>query len=145
MKKLSLYVFLGLLWCNVGFAEEIKLSCQYIKNYYQNWDQGEFGTTRFSHEMEGSEDLKIYFIIKKHEDGSYGFETNMPATWIKGQLTSKVSDAEYIFKITEKNAYNMLTLDRFTGELIYLSGYHNDGGRYQWKDYYNCKKAEQKF
>ena len=24
MKKLSLYVFLGLLWCNVGFAENVK-------------------------------------------------------------------------------------------------------------------------
>ena len=23
MKKLSLYIFLGLLWCNVGFADEI--------------------------------------------------------------------------------------------------------------------------
>ena len=110
MKKLLGIIVLGLLWCNTSFAEEIKLSCQYIKNYYQNWDQGEFGTTRFSHEIEGSEDLKIYFIIKKHEDGSYGFNTNMPATWIKGQLTSKVSDAEYIFKITEKNTMSLYEL-----------------------------------
>jgi hypothetical protein len=27
MKKLSLYVFLGLLWCSVGFAEEILINC----------------------------------------------------------------------------------------------------------------------
>jgi hypothetical protein len=27
MKKLSLYVFLGLLWCNVGVAEEILINC----------------------------------------------------------------------------------------------------------------------
>ena len=27
MKKLFLYVFLGLLWCNVGFAEKIVLKC----------------------------------------------------------------------------------------------------------------------
>ena len=27
MKKLSLYIFLGLLWCNVGFAECIKGDC----------------------------------------------------------------------------------------------------------------------
>ena len=26
MKKLPLYIFLGLLWCNVGFTEEKKLS-----------------------------------------------------------------------------------------------------------------------
>jgi hypothetical protein len=24
MKKLSLYIFLGLLWCNVGVTEELK-------------------------------------------------------------------------------------------------------------------------
>ena len=28
MKKLSLYVFLGLMFCNVGFAEDIYLSCK---------------------------------------------------------------------------------------------------------------------
>ena len=27
MKKLSLYVFLGLFWCSVGFAQEIKMNC----------------------------------------------------------------------------------------------------------------------
>ena len=27
MKKISLYVFLGLLWCNVGFAECIEGDC----------------------------------------------------------------------------------------------------------------------
>ena len=26
MKKLFLYVFLGLLWCNVGFAEELTIN-----------------------------------------------------------------------------------------------------------------------
>ena len=28
MKKLSLYVFLGLLWCNVGFAKDLTLYCK---------------------------------------------------------------------------------------------------------------------
>jgi len=28
MKKLFLYVFLGLLWCNVGFAEQVELNCK---------------------------------------------------------------------------------------------------------------------
>jgi hypothetical protein len=28
MKKLFLYVFLGLLWCNVGFAEQVEFSCK---------------------------------------------------------------------------------------------------------------------
>ena len=145
MKKFLIILVVILSWCNASFAEEIKLSCQYIKNYYQNWDQKEFGTTRFSHEIEDREDLKIYFIINKHEDGSYGFTTNMPASWREGPMTTEVNDAQYIFNITEKNSYDMVTLDRYTGELIYLSGHHNDDGKYQWKDYYNCKKAEQKF
>jgi hypothetical protein len=34
MKKLSLYVFLGLLWCNVGFAEKIILDCKGTYNYF---------------------------------------------------------------------------------------------------------------
>ena len=32
MKKLSLYIFLGLLWCNVGFAELINFNKCFQKN-----------------------------------------------------------------------------------------------------------------
>ena len=48
MKKLSLYIFLGLLWCNVGFAE--------IKDKYVCIGQGEF--------LAGI-DAKITIILKK--------------------------------------------------------------------------------
>ncbi len=34
MKKLSLYIFLGLLWCNVGFAEKIILDCKGTYDYF---------------------------------------------------------------------------------------------------------------
>ena len=27
MKKLSLYIFLGLMWCNVGFAKMVYITC----------------------------------------------------------------------------------------------------------------------
>tara|TARA_B100001996_G_scaffold371739_1_gene347420 strand:+ start:574 stop:810 length:237 start_codon:yes stop_codon:yes gene_type:complete len=29
MKKLSLYIFVGLMFCNVGFAEKISLECKF--------------------------------------------------------------------------------------------------------------------
>ena len=34
MKKLSLYVFLGLLWCNVGFAFNLNLRCFYVEQEF---------------------------------------------------------------------------------------------------------------
>ena len=37
MKKLFLYVFLGLLWCNVGVAEEKKNLPKYMKDYTQGY------------------------------------------------------------------------------------------------------------
>ena len=37
MKKLSLYVFLVLMWCNVGFAEEKKNLPKYMKDYTQGY------------------------------------------------------------------------------------------------------------
>jgi len=37
MKKLSLYVFLVLMWCNVGFAEEEKNLPKYMKDYTQGY------------------------------------------------------------------------------------------------------------
>ncbi len=33
MKKLSLYIFLGLMWCNVGFAEQIIIECLGTHSY----------------------------------------------------------------------------------------------------------------
>jgi len=41
MKKLSLYIFLGLLWCNVGFAEEIFFSSEdFVIIKYKNYNVG---------------------------------------------------------------------------------------------------------
>ena len=31
MKKLSLYIFLVLMWCNVGFAKPVLLECKKVK------------------------------------------------------------------------------------------------------------------
>ena len=41
MKKLSLYIFLGLMWCNVSFSNEIvNLVCSFEKNI-ENREMGD--------------------------------------------------------------------------------------------------------
>ena len=39
MKKLSLYVFVGLMWCNVGFAECIEGDCTNGQGTF-TWENG---------------------------------------------------------------------------------------------------------
>jgi hypothetical protein len=72
MKKLSLYVFLGLLWCNVGVADDLKgkkLYCAGQSNHYS------FEFTYFSR-------VKVIMIIpssrtwKKFKQNTYNYETD---------------------------------------------------------------------
>lgn len=52
MKKLSLYAFLGLIWCNVGFTQQLNLTDlklnENINNYFFNQE-----ITEYSHEGDG--------------------------------------------------------------------------------------------
>jgi len=57
MKKLSLYVFLGLLWCNVGFAECIEGDCN---NGYGTYT-----------EADGSKYVGGWKDGKEHGQGTY--------------------------------------------------------------------------
>ena len=59
MKKLSLYVFLGLLWCNVSFAECIKGNCT----------NGQ-GTSTWAN---GNKHVGEYKDGKRHGQGTYTF------------------------------------------------------------------------
>ena len=72
MKKLFLYVFLGLLWCNVGVADDLKgkkLYCTGMSNHYS------FEFTYFSR-------VKSIIIIpgsrtwKKFKQNTYSYETD---------------------------------------------------------------------
>ena len=72
MKKLFLYVFLGLLWCNVGVADDLKgkkLYCAGQSNHYS------FEFTYFSR-------VKVIMIIpssrtwKKFKQNTYNYETD---------------------------------------------------------------------
>ena len=69
MKKLSLYVFLLLLFCNVGFAEEILLTCDVNSTSLKTMareDQKKFLGKKISIPLESfnlTEDTKISQII----------------------------------------------------------------------------------
>ena len=63
MKKIFLYVFLGLLWCEISFSKETKLTCEYIETYYRNWDNNQFGDT--INEGPAGEYAKAYSNVKK--------------------------------------------------------------------------------
>tara|TARA_Y100000031_G_scaffold92076_1_gene101120 strand:+ start:64 stop:456 length:393 start_codon:yes stop_codon:yes gene_type:complete len=72
MKKLFLYLFLGLLWCNVGVADDLKgkkLYCAGQSNHYS------FEFTYFSR-------VKVIMIIpssrtwKKFKQNTYNYETD---------------------------------------------------------------------
>ena len=68
MKKLSLYVFLGLVWCNVGFAEKTKLKCQGVLGQvfnqfmYINFDEN------FIEVVQGSGGNKVKFTVKEYDE-----------------------------------------------------------------------------
>ena len=47
MKKLSLYIFLGLLWCNISYSQTIILFCSDIQIYGFDGRTGYSKTTKF--------------------------------------------------------------------------------------------------
>ena len=72
MKKLSLYIFLVLMWCNFGFAE-IKINCTtepHAKNYSHNFSTKSEGVTYdewldlgiYKYEVKILKNNKIYII-----------------------------------------------------------------------------------
>ena len=145
MKKLLFFVALSFLNFNILFAEDgrINLLCKYENNYYRNWDQKEFGRTVISDEAQKS----ITFTIIKKIDKIY-FNTTYRADWewtTEADYTSNVSESEYNFKFLAGNKYKSIRLNRFDGNLYFLTGFTDDDNKYQWKVSYNCKKAEQKF
>ena len=62
MKKLSLYIFLGLLWCNVGFAEKIILDCKGTYDYFG----GEKSINNFNRKIEVDTEKRNYRDLKEN-------------------------------------------------------------------------------
>ena len=97
MKKFLGIVFLGLLWCEISFSKETKLTCEYIETYYRNWDNNQFGDTI----KDETATKSAYFNIIKGLNNTYGFETNMYLPNLRvvedEKFISKVDDNNYTF------------------------------------------------
>ena len=145
MKKLLGIVVLSLLMFETGFAKETKLTCEYIETYYRNWDNNQFGDTIKSESATKS----AYFNIKKGQDNNYGFETNVDLPnlqVVQGEkFSSQVDENNYLFYALKNNTYVSIEINRFNGSLTTNTGHTNDDSKYLIQNFYNCKKAEQKF
>jgi hypothetical protein len=91
MKKLSLYIFLVLMWCNTSFAEKVKLKCQGILDRIE----GDIVYVTFDeHKIEvfqGAGGNKVEFKVKTKNE-----------QWIISHLRSVLkgdTSEDYTFKI----------------------------------------------
>jgi len=97
MKKISLYIFLVLMWCNVGFAEFYELNKCFIKGGFEeasfkSWE--EFNTTRIT----GKDYSEIIYEGPWYDN--YIFSINIEQSTVT-QL--RILNDEYINKVHEKN------------------------------------------
>jgi len=108
MKKLSLYLFLGLLWCNVGFAECIKGDCNngygtYIyedgRQYVGEWKDGErHGQGILTNTADGNKydgEWKYVGQFKNDEPHEQGILTTADGSkWVleNGEVVKKINE-----------------------------------------------------
>ncbi len=117
MKKLSLYIFLVLMWCNVGFAKDTILKC--IVAY----------------------DAIISIIINESENKIIfnGMRVKTPITW--GTKIYFIHPDKRVHNYSLGN--NKVSLDRITGTLdAPMSSNDLD---HMFSHFFNCTKAEALF
>ena len=134
MKKLSLYIFLGLLWCNVGFAECIKGDCT---NGYGTftWKSGEFAGDRYVGEFKDG---------KQHGQGTFTYADGdkyigeFKDDYLHGQGTYTWANGnKYVgeFKDGKQHGQGTFTWadgDKYVGE--YKDGKQHGQGTYTYAD-----------
>ena len=118
MKKLSLYMLLGLLWCNVGFAKDTILKC--IVAY----------------------DAIISIIINESENKIIfnGIRVKTPITW-----GTKIYFIHPDKRVHNSNSWatNKVSLDRLTGKLD--APMSSDDLDHMFSHFFNCTKTEALF
>ena len=65
MKKLFLYIFLGLLWCNIGFAED-KKELKWSKDYSYNLNDNIINYGWKIKSVRKTNDKEIYILNKNN-------------------------------------------------------------------------------
>ena len=137
MKKLSLYVFLVLMWCNVGFAKPILLQCIDDNPIDANEDWFDY----LSLDLD-KKDFSIVATIKKLKgDCALG---NCEELTMHNRKLPFLSETHEYLKIGEEGR-NYLTINKKTLGVVWYSYYFvegNDGKQYKEDDYgyYSCKK-----
>mgnify|MGYP001470936455 FL=1 len=142
MKHL-LSIFILLSSVSLAEANTTNLNCNYKNHYYRNWDMNEYGMTKVDEDTQPS----INFTIIEN-NGNYNFDTNYIADWewtYDNEFEDYHTEGEYHFRVEVKNKYRSIKLNRFDGNLTFLTGYTDDQNKYQWKVSFVCKKAEQLF
>ena len=137
MKKLSLYIFLVLMWCNVGFAKPILLQCIDDNPIDANEDWFNY----LSLDLD-KKDFSIVATIKKLKgDCALG---NCEELTMHNRKLPFLSETHEYLKIGEEGR-NYLTINKKTLGVVWYSYYFvegNDGKQYKEDDYgyYSCKK-----
>jgi len=137
MKKLSLYIFLVLMWCNVGFAKPILLQCIDDNPIDANEDWFNY----LSLDLD-KKDFSIVATIKKLKgDCALG---NCEELTMHNRKLPFLSETHEYLKIGEEGR-NYLTINKKTLGVVWYSYYFvegSDGKQYKEDDYgyYSCKK-----
>ena len=126
MKKLFLYIFLGLLWCNVGFTETFTWSCLNNDKFQMN--------------------IKIDTSKKKIKHiSSYDFVTKIKHKVNKYyKIVDWDSNNGVYASIMYSKDYSNLSFFDFKNNKIYLTGISSESteGTSSTKFEYDCHKVE---
>ena len=126
MKKLSLYIFLGLMWCNVGFAESTLSKCKGTimskeKNCYGSFEFSN-GDTYTGEVQNGKSNGQGTYIFKEYGSKHVGeFKDNRP----NGKVTSTYLNGDIYVGEQKDGLYHG------KGTFTWASGNKYVGG---WKD-----------
>ena len=137
MKKLSLYIFLVLMVCNVGFAKPVLLQCIDDNPIDANEDWFNY----LSLDLD-KKDFSIVATIKKLKgDCALG---NCEELTMHNRKLPFLSETHEYLKIGEEDV-NQVTINKKTLGLVWYSYYWNElsNGTYEKVDsygYYSCKK-----
>jgi|ETNmetMinimDraft_11_1059920.scaffolds.fasta_scaffold57987_2 hypothetical protein len=141
MKKLFLYVFLGLLWCNVGFAENIKdmaITCS--SNDYSLKGKFDEIITKENH---------TYEINIVNNVASLEHSTNLVYHNYKNYPLYAMNDKEYLFEMsnTPENIHSHIHFNRIKGTAIisYFEYFKNNPSEYVAFEFIrlkNCKASD---
>tara|TARA_B100000315_G_scaffold177420_1_gene166012 strand:- start:104 stop:595 length:492 start_codon:yes stop_codon:yes gene_type:complete len=67
MKKLSLYVFLVLIWCNVGFTKQVLLECKFLSQNDDFWGESQPRDTHSFQYYLLASDMKTLYVKGNRE------------------------------------------------------------------------------